>query len=90
MTKHFILFSLKLNYFKREAVATENIRALSVQSTVAPSVMESGSCLVMVWFYHAWLWWLFNYITRVMKSITILSLHSVLQWQVIVEFILAS
>ena len=52
--------------------------------------MESGPCLVMVWFYHAWLWWLFNYITRVMKSITILSLHSILQWQVIVEFILAS
>ena len=33
MTKHFILFSLKLNYFKREAVATETIRALGVQST---------------------------------------------------------
>lgn len=35
MTKHFILFSLKLNYFKREAVATETIRAFGVQSTVA-------------------------------------------------------
>lgn len=52
------MFSLKLNHVTREARA--DICALSVRSTLEPSVKKSGliwllrigSWLIVVWFYH--------------------------------------